>query len=209
MHCPSGFLHLFQHPSLPLIYFPPHLIVLMLGSSAPPIFYLCLVELSFLSLSPFRLDTSRHQTFTSMATTTTLTDRSKRSFAPGWQHATVRLSGVTQGGSLEFKGEWDLGVLGPSDEVNRSAETDSRQNQVSVQIPACSDPSTPDCLETSKTFRNSKSCWCSAISLYPLSSILSVSLTHTCVYTFFDTHEDHWLHSVPHLKPLTRYITVN
>lgn len=39
-----------------------------------------------------------------------------------------------------------------------------------VQIPPCRNPSTQECVETSKTFKNTKSCWRSKISLFPLQS---------------------------------------
>ena len=161
-----------------LIYFPAHLIFLLL-LDPPPIFF----PLSSLSLSTFWLDSSRHQTFTSLATRPRLQIEVSGDLQLVGKRATARLSGVIEGGSLEFKGEWDLGALGRSDEVNGSAETDSRQNQVSVQIPACSDPSILVCLETSKTFRNSKSLRCCAISLFPY------SLFDIHVYTHFSIHK--------------------
>lgn len=64
--------------------------------------------------------------------------------------------------------------MGQSDEVNGSAETDSRQRQISVQIPACSDTSSvwkrPEGLEIVNLADVKQS-------LFFLSAVLSVSDT--------------------------------
>lgn len=75
--------------------------------------------------------------------------------------------------------------MGQSDEVNGSAETDSRQRQISVQIPACSDPSSvwkrPESLEI-VNLADVKQC------LFFLSAVLSVSDT---LFKKIYTCEDH------------------
>lgn len=113
-----------------LIYFSVHLIFISLRFSPPSTFYHCLIFHSDRCQTWNTVSHKRHTLYL----------------------ATVRLSVRSHRGRefLEFKGEWDLCVVGRSDEVNRSAETDSRQNQISVQIPACSDPSTQECLASPK-----------------------------------------------------------
>lgn len=183
MPCPFYFLHLLQPPSRPLIIFFlmwSWIFTSTSGLSHRALFLIC----------PPSGQIQFDKSFMQLASTVHLNRR--------WGEFCIWLATIdwkavrshSRGGSLEFKGKWDLGPVGWSDEVNWSAETDSRQNQVSVQIPACLNTSTQECLETSKTSRNCKSCWCAVISPFPC---LISFFSHPQTSTHTHLCEDPWL----------------
>lgn len=181
MHCPSCFLHLFQPPSLPLIS---SIFLLIKSSFCFWILTSNLLSMScraLLLISVHLLAGIRYTpNFYVIGHDPTLTDGNKRRFALGWQmgHCEVlRSHWVGFSGVQRWMISWrcETEWWGDLECWNRL------QAESSISPNPCLFRSINS--RVSVTFRNSKSYWCCAISLFPLSSVLSVSLTHTHMHT--------------------------